>query len=65
MKDLTRKNRDWDNDNFIMSKHGKSIRENIYRAFITAGTSIVTYRTIDAIQKNFLRNTPRKNCGSC
>lgn len=62
MKDMKRRNRNWDNDNYIMRQHGKSIRRNIARTFVKAQTSIATYRAIallqDQMHKRVLEDTP-------
>jgi hypothetical protein len=62
MKDLKRKNRDWDNDNHIMRKYGKNIRRNIAETLVKAQRPIVLQRAIVRAQKLLLARIPKDEC---
>jgi hypothetical protein len=51
MKDLKRKVRDWDNDNHIMRKYGKTIRAKIAETLIKTQRSIITNESVAVTSK--------------
>jgi hypothetical protein len=64
MKDETRKNRNWDNDNFIMKKYGSSIRANIADTLLRAHRSVMIHRTLAQAQNAALESIPLEKCAN-
>jgi hypothetical protein len=64
MKDETRKNRNWDNDNFIMKKYGGSVRANIADTLLKAHRAIMIHRTLAHAQRAALESFPLEKCAN-